>query len=340
MESNYISLIDQFAIEGVEGGGLSISGVFVTTSCYVFLIIMGIVFILGGSLLSVIAFVPQHKKEWTYELHKSNKTSVIGPLVIFFGVVLATVGGILAFINKKLRIGKRLIPRSSPYEPFSNTTSFSNMEGQIQHQSPERCFSIQQSSLTLESLNAETLEQESVLSVVEDSLSRSNDIACFPSSPSVSMTNMMVKRSLPTLLDIPEIYITQPSPIPSNLQKSVRKKRRRNSFRVRHKVDHDIGATSAQVPPTKIGPRRSSIHGSSLESHEQKPRSTSPHSLPLTISLYDSHIAAQGAEHTPDTGDIMDGREWVWGGPDKTGSPTVDTDSILVSIAKHRKENL
>jgi hypothetical protein len=331
----------------------------VTTSCYIFLIIMGLVLFLGGSLLSVIAFVPQQKKEWTYDLHKSSKTPVVGPLLVCIGVII-TIGGItLAVINKKLRNGGRLITRSSsPYQNFSNNSSFCNVQSHIQQHSPDRCFSINHNSLTLESLtqvighNSSPTPEEtsvttelSIVAIISGPLTHKEetlrDIACFPTSEKEDL-KMTKKTKLintpPPLLDIPEIYITQASPIPRLQSYARTKKRRRNSFRLRHKVTHDIGAstTSSQLAIEIPATRRASFHGDSLESPEQRPRSSSPKSLPLIISLYDTYLSAKSRSgernSEPDTGDSIEDKEWIWG--DRTGSPTVDTDSIRINLDK------
>ena len=307
---------------------------------------MGLVFVLGGALLSVIAFVPQQKKEWTYDLHRSSKTPVVGPLLVCIGVILFLAGTSLCVINKKLRIGGKLIKRDNLYETFSNNSTFSNVQTQVQQQSPDRCFSITQNSLTLESLT-EVVRRHSCPAVEEKAENResslveikekiSKDIACFPTSPIVEQKmTKKTKTTKPLFLDvlkIPEIYITQPSPIPRLQSYAKIKKRTRNSFRLRHKVDHDIGASKEviEIPTT----RRASFHGDSLESIEIRPRSTSPKSLPLIISLFDTNLTAKSKDHSPepDSRGSIDDKEWIWA--ERSGSPSVDTDSIRINLDK------
>ena len=329
-----------------------------TTSCYIFLLIMGLVFVLGGSLLSVIAFVPQQKKEWTYDLHKSNKTQIVGPILICVGVIIIVAGGTLTYINKKLRNGGRLIQKGNPYAAFSTSSSFSNMPSQLQNHSPGPCFSINQNSLTLESLSeiigrSPSPSLTDTIDIKESSFVASvsqvhkeepvTDIACFPTSCSPILEIKTTKKTniLNTpLLHIPEIYITQPSPIPRLQSYAKIKKKRRNSFRLRHKVNHDMGATKSpetiQIPTS----RRASFHGDSVEPPQHQVQSSSPKSLPLIISLYDTYLNAKSQagdqRSEPSTGDSVDDREWSW--RDRSDSPTVDTDSIRINLEKLQED--
>ena len=305
-------MLDQFSIERV-GGGLSILGFFVATPCYIFLIIMGLVFLLGGSLLSVIAFVPRKETDWTYDLHKSIQSRVLGPLLICIGVLASVVGAALILINKKLRNGEKLVRKSKLYTSFSNNSSFSGMPSQAQSHSPDQSLS----SLTLESMTGggKNYEREESFTK-EESLA---DIACFPLTAKQQNTTTVDTP----FIDIPEICVTQPSPHPAMFDKT--KKKRRNSFRLRHKVGHDIGATSIEIPAT----RRASYHGDSVELSKPGVRTPSPDSLPVITALY---LSSKSRNSSPEPGieDCLEHRDWAarqW--PD---SPTVDTDSIRINL--------
>ena len=326
-------MIDQFTIEGVEGGGIAIHGVFVNNSCYLFLIIMGILFVLGGSLLSVIAFVPQEKRDWTYSIHKSGKTKVAGPLLICVGIIITVAGGIIAFIKKSIVDGE--IKRTKPsYVEFSNSTN--TISSSFHDRRNLACRSLTIESLTdgigqksLPPLSSNYIHESSFIEE-KDKISKSvllhNDIACFPNEEVV--TNRKRNRSLnSSLIDVPKICITQPSPVPPLHEHifSKIKKHQKSSFRIRHKADHNIGLSSPPKTVNLSSSRRSSYHG---ESPERRPRSSSPHSLPLIVSLYDSYLTAVGPEIS-DPLDIQD-----LGHNSKIASPVVDTDSIQINLEK------
>ena len=220
----------------------------------------------------------------------------------------------MILINKKLRNGEKLVRKSKLYTSFSNNSSFSGVPPQVQCHSPDQTFS----SLTLESLTGGGRNYEK-----EESFTKEESlvgIACFPQRASKNTTTVDTP-----FIDIPEICITQPSPHPAIFDKT--KKKRRNSFRLRHKVGHDIGAASIEIPAT----RRASYHGDTVDLGKVGPRTPSPDSLPVISSLY---LSSKSRNNSPDPGieDYLEYKDWSsrqW--PD---SPTVDTDSMRINLHK------
>ena len=92
--------LDNLNIEHFEGGGFSISGVIVAPYCNVIIILMSTVFMVGGILLTVIAFTdnPQVKKENNL-LFGIEERKFAGPLIITIGAIMFNIGIFLSYIT-------------------------------------------------------------------------------------------------------------------------------------------------------------------------------------------------------------------------------------------------
>ena len=100
------------------------------SSRYSSFLVFGFVFLISGSLLSIIAF---------YNLHRSSKTPVFGPLLLGTGLFSCIIGTFLAIINKKRR--NEVEQRRNIYENFSTPLI------QVREEPRNHCYTISKNRL-------------------------------------------------------------------------------------------------------------------------------------------------------------------------------------------------
>lgn len=93
----------------LEGGGLVINGIVVAAYYNMFVIIMAIFMLMGGILLTAIAYRPKELREewweWTERFYKSKNTRIVGPSLIVISLLLNLAGLTYYLLKRKARMG-------------------------------------------------------------------------------------------------------------------------------------------------------------------------------------------------------------------------------------------
>ena len=79
-------MFSHLSVTKLEGGGLVINGVVIAAYCNMFVIIMAIFMLMGGVLLTALAYRPKEMAEewweWTERFYRSKNSRVVGPSLI------------------------------------------------------------------------------------------------------------------------------------------------------------------------------------------------------------------------------------------------------------------
>ena len=120
-ESN--SFVDNLNVEHFDGGGFSIGGVIVAPYCNIIMIIMSIIFMVGGVLLTVIAYLdkPQPMKVKTENnlLFGVEERKLAGPLIISIGALMLHIGIFLSVIS--CRANSKKSQQTTKYDGMGST---------------------------------------------------------------------------------------------------------------------------------------------------------------------------------------------------------------------------
>jgi hypothetical protein len=111
-----------YVSQGIETAAALVYNV---SSWYSSFLVFGCVFLISGSLLFIIAF---------YNIHRSSKTPVFGPLLLGTGLLSCIIGTLLGIINKKRR--NEVKQRRNIYENFSSQPI------QVREEPRKHCYTI------------------------------------------------------------------------------------------------------------------------------------------------------------------------------------------------------
>ena len=213
--------------------------VYSVSSWYSTFLVFGCVFMISGTILSIIA---------SYNLHRSAKTPVFGPLLLSSGFLSCFVGTLLGIIYKKRQ--NEVKQRRHIYKNFSNPPI------QVREEQHEHCFTISQNSL--EHGKEETAEQSCYGS-------SNGDIASFPKYPHHQETPAPATSNL---LTVPGLMVTVSAPSKTKILQ-----KKRASYRLRHQTLDVLNDSFVLEIPSS---RRSSYHGDSIDISEPQSRCVSP----------------------------------------------------------------
>ena len=115
---------ENLGIEHFDGGGFSIGGVIVAPYCNILVILMSVVFLIGGILLTIIAFMDGAQVRVDSNLvFGVEERKFAGPLLILIGTILFNLGIFLSFISCKAAAKKNLNPNIINYDTMGSTVT-------------------------------------------------------------------------------------------------------------------------------------------------------------------------------------------------------------------------
>ena len=202
------------------------------SSWYSSFLVFGFVFLISGSLLSIIAF---------YNLHRSSKTPVFGPLLLGTGLFSCIIGTFLGIINKKRR--NEVKQRRNIYENFSNPPI------QVREEPRNHCYTISKNRLAEK---GQVFKKENELNI--------ETIASFPTNSETKPAGTVRQNSVSTstnLLTVPGLIVTVSSPGRVKTWKE-----KKDSYKLRH---HTLDVLNDSIVIEISSSRRASFHGHSLD---------------------------------------------------------------------------
>jgi hypothetical protein len=114
------SFVDNIDIEYFDGGGFSIVGVIVAPYCNIIMVIMSVVFIVGGILLTVIHSIDKQQVSTENNLLLGiEERKFAGPLIITIGAIMLNIGVFLSIVS--CRAHSKRIPNPTKYDPMGST---------------------------------------------------------------------------------------------------------------------------------------------------------------------------------------------------------------------------
>jgi len=101
------SLLTYLSVSRLDGGGLTVKGCVIAAYCNVFLIIMAVFLLIGGILLTAIAFRPQEMREelgeWTDRFANISGSRIGGLVLVIVSLLLLSAGAVLVILNRMAR---------------------------------------------------------------------------------------------------------------------------------------------------------------------------------------------------------------------------------------------
>ena len=105
-------MYSQYSVYKLEGGGLVINGIMIAAYYNMFVIIMAIFMLMGGVLLTALAYRPKEMGEewweWTERFYRSKNTRIVGPLLIVISVLLNIAAMVYCLLKRHVRRMTRL----------------------------------------------------------------------------------------------------------------------------------------------------------------------------------------------------------------------------------------
>ena len=116
----------------LEGGGLVINGIMVAAYYNMFVIIMAIFMLMGGVLLTALAYRPKELREewweWTERFYKSKNTRIVGPSLIVISLLLNLVGLTYCLLKRQARSRTYIREEESSVEHKSSDSETDSWE--------------------------------------------------------------------------------------------------------------------------------------------------------------------------------------------------------------------
>ena len=115
------SFVDNLDIEHFDGGGFSIVGVIVGPYCNIVMVIMSVVFIVGGILLTVIHSIDKQQVSTENNLLLGiEERKFAGPLIITIGAIMLNIGIFLQLFPSELNPrGSQILQSMIQWDPQS-----------------------------------------------------------------------------------------------------------------------------------------------------------------------------------------------------------------------------
>jgi hypothetical protein len=208
-----------YVSQGIEAAATLVDNV---SSWYSTFLVFGCVFLISGSLLSIIAF---------YNLHRSSKTPVFGPLLLGTGLLSCIIGTFLGIIIKKRR--DEVKQRRNIYENFLNPTI------QVREESHNHCYNI---SKNCSAEKVQVSKKENILNI--------ETVASFPTNSETNPAGTGGESSADTsgnLLTVPGLTLTV-----SSLRQTKTWKEKRGSYKLRHNTLYVLNANIViEIPSSR-----------------------------------------------------------------------------------------
>merc|ERR1711935_290870 len=108
------SLLTYLSVSKLDRGSLFVKGVFISPYCSALLIIMSVFLLIGGVLLTAIAYRPKEMREelgeWTDRLEVTSRSRIGGPVLVVISLVILVAGISLVILKRMVAKQDRISP--------------------------------------------------------------------------------------------------------------------------------------------------------------------------------------------------------------------------------------